>query len=640
MVAPAFKVVSEFQFEIGSALLSTQSLQNEVGKLSSIADEVLFSFQSLGLGIASNLGLVGGGALGVFSNAIKSSEKFRDVQLSLSTVISANRDKLTGTIDSFNDRLLTSGSIIKDVVKDARKFGINEGALLDSTKLLSAQLVPKGLAGDNFEIPRELSRNLLKASPVLGVDPGQVQGQLLRILEGSASLGDTLFRRLKSESSSFSDVKTSQQFNALPAAERLDKLRKGLAQFTSDTEILNDRLNSLAGQFTVLRSLTSGADSIFRRLGEVIKVPIIKVMKEINRVLETQGARIVNVFAELLAPLIEDPRRVIINLLQMRSAIDDVGRTAQALTTGGIFQLFGFLLSKLTKIAGLASPVIGILGVSISVFSQALDQMNDPLARVLGTFTKIGTVALIVGGLLFKFGKLGIVMTFLGAALKVVILPALALFGIFQLLSRAAAIAKVSDAEKIVDVSARFAEVSGKILSSIDMILTPFAMLFNAMARLLAPLFSVTLTMNPLIDAMEITAGILDKLGNGFITLGALMDGSLAALAFFAENFDIVDAITGDGFDVAAGAASKAFDEAFDQFVANAVSKQGQGGNTIVRNNIQVDKIDIKNEFKEQQEPDRVAFTIKDQIMKAALNPVQSVNKGLSSGLQGALTAG
>ena len=641
MVAPAtaFKVVSEFQFEIGSAVLSTQTLQNEVGKLSSLADEALFSFKSLGLGLAANLGLGGGGALGLFSNAIQSSEKFRDVQLSLSTIISANRDVLTGTIETFNDRLASSSKIIKDIVADARKFGINEAALLETTKLLSAQLVPKGFAGTDFEVPREISRDLLKAAPVLGVDPGLVQGQLLRIIEGSASIGDTLFRRLKSETQAFSDIKTSKQFNILPAAERLDRLRRGLGQFTNDAEVLDDRLGSLAGQMAVLKSLTVGVDSIFRKLGDVVKVPIIAVMKDINRILSVNGRAFVDNMADILRPLIEDPRQAIINLLQLKSAISDVDKTVTTLAKAGILQLLGFIFSKIAKVSMFASPLIGALTIGISVFADALGQINDPLAQFLERLTKIGSVMAAIAVTLLIFGKLGIAIKILGLVLKLAIAPALALFGVFQLMSRAAAIAKVADADKIAAFSAKFAEISSRLFKAINMMLTPFAMLFNAVAELISPLFSVTNTMPVMIQALESVVPIAEKLGNGFITLAALMDGSLAAMAFFVENFNIMDIFSVDALADNAGKAGAAFDDAFNAFVENAVSRQGQGGNTIVQQNIQVDKIDIKNEFKEQQEPDRVAFTIKDQIMKAATNPVQSLNKGLSTGLQGSLTA-
>jgi len=641
MVAPAtaFKVVSEFQFEIGSAVLSTQTLQNEVGKLSSLADEALFSFKSLGLGLAANLGLGGGGALGLFSNAIQSSEKFRDVQLSLSTIISANRDVLTGTIDTFNDRLSSSSKIIKDIVADARKFGINEAALLETTKLLSAQLVPKGFAGTDFEVPREISRDLLKAAPVLGVDPGLVQGQLLRIIEGSASIGDTLFRRLKSETQAFSDIKTSKQFNILQAAERLDRLRRGLGQFTNDSEVLEDRLFSLSGQMAKLKSLTLGVDAILRPLGDVLKRPIIKVLSELNKILEQKGSAIVQSFANVLAPLVESPRSLIINLMQMKEAMNDVSRTGKALATGGIFGLIGFALSKLTGIARLASPVISIVGIVFSGLLDTLDRVSNPLIAIITDMIKLAGVLTIIAGVLFKFGLLNKTLLVIGFAIKTVIPPMLALLGFFQLISRAVAIARVNDAQNLVDVSAKFAQVSEKIFSALNMIITPFAMLFNAVAELISPLFSVTLTINPLIDILNLTAKVLDKLGNGFITLAALMDGSLAAMAFFVENFNIMDIFSVDALADNAGKAGAAFDDAFNAFVENAVSRQGQGGNTIVQQNIQVDKIDIKNEFKEQQEPDRVAFTIKDQIMKAATNPVQSLNKGLSTGLQGSLTA-
>ncbi|MCK5600514.1 hypothetical protein KAR91_01525, partial [Candidatus Pacearchaeota archaeon] len=199
----AFQVVSDFRFEVGSALLGTRALQGQVDKLSDSADDALFSFKRLGFGLAASFGLGTSGFLGLLSQAVRTSEKFKITQLSFSNLISSNLEFLSGSVDTFNDRLRVSEQILINISKQSRKFGLPEQQLVDFTKLVSAQLIPKGLAGANFQTATNISRNLLKAAPTLGVTPSLVQGQLLRIIEGQATRGDTLFRRLLGETQAF-----------------------------------------------------------------------------------------------------------------------------------------------------------------------------------------------------------------------------------------------------------------------------------------------------------------------------------------------------------------------------------------------------------------------------------------------------
>lgn len=155
MAITPMSVLTEFKFEIGSALLATDTLTGKVDGLTDSIDGMLAKTQNLGISFAANLGF-GGGFIGLAANAIRASEAFDEVSRGFSTILSSNKENFTGTIDTFNDRLMTSGVIIRDLVKDARKFGIDEKSLIESTKLMGAALAPKGLAGKNFEVPREL----------------------------------------------------------------------------------------------------------------------------------------------------------------------------------------------------------------------------------------------------------------------------------------------------------------------------------------------------------------------------------------------------------------------------------------------------------------------------------------------------
>jgi len=338
MVAPQlFKVLTDFRFETGSAILGAGKLQNAVEGISGAADRAQIDLQRISFGIGTQLGIIPGSVLGLLSQSITSAEVLRDTQLSFGNLISANKDKLVGTIDTFNDRLLTSGTIIRSISGQARKFGLDEKQLADLTKLTAPLLIAKGEAGTNLNVPIEISRNLLKSAPNLGIDPGLVQGQLLRAVEGQASIGDTLFRRLVGETDAFSQFRKtgSKGFNALDSSKRIEILRQGLRQFASDVDILAARTNGLTGQIQILRQNVTGFTGILIPLGKVLRTPIIKALQEVNKIVENQGRRIVKSASLLIGPALENPVKLLTNLKQASELAGDVKRGSSIFATAG-----------------------------------------------------------------------------------------------------------------------------------------------------------------------------------------------------------------------------------------------------------------------------------------------------------------
>ena len=210
-----FKVATEFKFEIGAAVLGANKLQGAVDGISTSADNALFSLKRMGVSAGLSLGFGSGSLLGIASKAVMAFDNLQDSQLKFSTIMAANKDRLTGPIDTFAERMIVARAQLKLLAGDAQKFSLGESELVGTFNLLNAQLLSKGLAGNNFENSRSLSRNFLKASPFLGVDPGLAQGQLLRSIEGGASQGDPLFRRLTGETQSMKEfVGQAKKLNA------------------------------------------------------------------------------------------------------------------------------------------------------------------------------------------------------------------------------------------------------------------------------------------------------------------------------------------------------------------------------------------------------------------------------------------
>lgn len=637
-------VITEFKFEVGAALLGVKSLTNATDSLQDSVDGALESSKNLGIAFAANLGFGGGSLLGLASTAIQTSEAFDEVSRSFATIISANKEKLTGTINTFNDRLKVSSVIIKDIVKDARKFGLDEKSLVSQTKLLSAALAPKGLAGKNFEVPRELSRNLLKAAPLLGVDPSQTEGQLLRLIGGQASLGDTLFRRLTSETSAFGDFNKkggSKSFNALDAAKRIDILRAGLSQFTSDTDVLDARLTSLNNQFVIFKQTVSGIDGILRPLGEALKKPLVKAMQFINKQMNTTGRQIVANFSAAMEQLLSSPRNLLINILQLRKASEDLRRTSAGLERAGLSGIIALVANKLVKL-----PAIFIkLSAGISFAGSVLEKISsgivpDFVKKMISTGTMILAVTAAVGGILIKFGLIGSALTFLGSVFSVIIAPAIALFGVMQLISRAIAIARIKDAALLPSLLLKTSEAMRRVTDAGFEILGVLNAFFNSIAESIAPMFSAQVSANGFVTVLNLMAGAMESIRDTVLIVSATFHGLANSIASLGVIMQDTFAFLFNG--TIGGAATEipgpldAFDQGFEEFLARAMKPQKDGGQALVNANTTINGgITIKNEFKENQEPDRIAFTIKDQLMKAAQNPTGASGFALSTGLVG-----
>ncbi len=570
-----FNVLTEFRFEVGSAVLGTQKLQSAVEGVSQAADNTLMSFQRLGVGVAASLGLGEGGLLGILYTGIKSFDKFRQSQLAFANVLG------NGTVP-FEDRMLASAEIMEKMNKLASEFALPVDDLISFTKVLGPMLNNKGLAGPQFSTAIDISRNLLKSAPTLGVDPGLVQGQLLRMIEGQASTGDTLFNRLGADTKTMKPfLGNSKAFNALDEAKRVGIIGKALKEFASDAKVLEANVNTLRGQFQIFQNTITGTVGILRPIGEALMVPIIKIFKGVNAYLLNQGAAVVKSLARGFGPLIESPERLIASLMQLKRLNSDVKSA-------------GTIVTYVGAIMGL-NHVLHLLGLKIPVVSFALGGLTKFFALFEASIFTLGATW---GGFLNSF--IVLISRIAG--------PLILLVGLFQLISRAIAIARINDAKKLMELAPRIAEIGARFMRIFDV----FVEGFDAMAQLIAPLFEVA-------GWAELLIGLLDSLSIGLaLVLGGFQGIAFAILEFVSQ---IQSLFSGGGFSFSA--IGDAFGAGVDQMIERILGKVDNNEGSIANMTTNIAKVEIRNDFKEQQEPDRIAFTLKDQLLKAAQNPTQ-----------------
>lgn len=607
-VSQIFNVATQFKFEVGSALIGASNLQQSVDKLSQSAENTLVSFQRLGIGIVGSFGIGGGGVIGILQKAIQVSEKFKDSQLKFSTIFAANKDRFTGPVDDFNARLQVSSDVLKNIAKQAKIFSLDEGALADQSSLLAAQLSSKGLAGTNLEVPITIARDFLKAAPVLGVTPEQSQGQLLNLIEGAAGGQNTLFRRLTGETQAFGEfVGNAKKFNQLKAAERVAKITEGLREFTSQTDEVEARTKLLSNRMNVLRNVLVGFDGIIKPIGDFFGPLFADLVGQFTKVADTEFRATIENVVKSLKVLIPNLESAAINLYQLSKASEDVGKTVKTLGILGIitflkhFRLLGYLFS--------------IMGVVLSL----------PIAGLVFLNAKLGLI-----GLAFKA---------IGFVVSKVMLPFLGLLAVFQLLSRARGYAKANDLMQAPKMIARTAALGARFMEILNnSILKPIIDMFDSIAKFISPIFSASFYMNIFLSIMEALASMLEFVNDRLLLAQATLRGIFFAIFSFVEslinlNFAGLGQRMADAY---SGGMNESFEMNQQRFSFGQVNKD-KASNQITNIN---GGVKIINEFKENLEPDRIAFSIQSQLEKIAGAPRQargaSVGRGLTTRYGGA----
>ena len=589
-VAKIFNVLTEFRFETGSAIASTGALQNAVQGVSTAADQALISFERLSIGIIGSF-TGGGGLLGIMGTAISSSEKFLKTQVALANVLGRGSG-------SFADRMAFAEGKMDSIVKKARMFGLPSEALAGITKVLTPILAPKLGGAKAIDTSIDLGRSFLKAAPTLGMDPFMAQDNLQRAMLGTIDSGDQLFMTLTQDTKAMAKfIGNADKFRKLPMAERVKVLTEALGEFSGDTEAVERMLNSVGGQMQVLRDSLTGIGSVLKPLGDVLSKPIVRFLKHLNKIIQEDIGKLIKDLSLAIEPFTRDLRRMLATFMSLRSLGGDVSSA-------------GNIMLKIGMITGLAST-LSWLGIKIPIISLAL----NAFAGVVGFFGK----SLATGAFAFLNGPSKGLLGFLNGIFVFVtrlIVPLALLVGVFQFLSRTAAHAKIMFAEMI----AKFA------ISFSDMGLL-FARIFSVFDQGFDTLAKWTAKSAAMEFVFEILGGLVTVL-EGITTAVAFAIASFQGMIFaLGEMHEQVWNLLTPGKTFDPSQVGRSFDAGVEGMLSELfpkiAAKMGDG-TALAQQSVHIGKVEIKNDFKDLMQPDRVAFTIKDQLLKAARNATGS----------------
>lgn len=605
MIDQIFHVATEFRFDINEAVLSSQTLTNQVNKISDAADNALLSFQHLGAGLVGQLGLGTGGILAVLGKAVQISDHFNATALSFSNIISSNMKVFSGTIGTFNDRLETSKMIMGEINQVANKFALPSASLLRMVELTTPLLAQHGMTGKNFSNAIEISKNVLKSAPNLGINPNESEGQLLRMIGGQTGMHDTLFRRLMTDTTAFRDnhIRNSGQFNAMRPEKRIDLVRKALAVFASDADVLKNRVDSLHGQMTILENNFMEFGSVLKPIGDAIVKPLVLVLKELNRFVDTDARQLSKSLGKAITNIFEDPKNLLINLMQMRQLGKD---TKQAGHLFGLIEMF-LVLKHLSQFK--------MGGALANVAKSAVTFIQATAVELVKMIPVWGIFSFLIRAVWFGVSRL---------------LPGMAaMVMLMQSISRAKAIAHVHDVQAMIGLAPKLTDMFVRFKVALENIFYPITVAMDQLARMIAPLFEISnygeialVVLNPLADAME-------ALGRGSLMLMAGIQGLEYEFLQFIENVKhpmkhLTDSTSLD----------KAFNMGTEDWVRENYKRFMEKGAFTANTVNNIGKVEIRNDFKENQDPDRIAFTLKEQLMKSVRNATQ----GRGTSFQGAFT--
>jgi hypothetical protein len=606
-----FSVLTEFKFDVAQAVAGSDTLQKSTKKLSEAADQALVSVQTLGLGLVEVLGY--GGVIGFFKKAIDASDSFQSSILDMNGVLTSQLGALTGPVDTLNERLGASRDIMEQVAKQAKKFDVSTG---DVSGVLGTLI---GGAAQNTEDTSMkslvgMSGQVAAGASGIGLSPTDMATQVAAIMGSTATQG-ALVNVLQTMPSAFKG-KSLAGINAMDDDEIMKRLSAGLQIIASDMSDLSARSELLSYQITRFKNIMT---DIIKPIGDAIRPVLVNVMKEINGYMKTAGAGIFNSFGSIMKLFVSTPREMLTNLLQFREAHSDLGKAAKTVGTIQAVEGIGWILAKLTGKALFLTPVVGQLAFVFSMLGDIMSRDHSPIMQMIGYVLKWGSALTVVAGILSYFGVLMPVLAF---AFAEILAPLALLYIMFQAISRAMAKAHISDALAMAEILPKFMGLLARLGEAVKQIFLPVWLAIDGLSSILAPLFEWSGVLSALMPILEAFVFVLETVGTLIVNIMAAISGAFGAI------FNVLSSMSEEGwllniFDNI----KKGFQEGFDDFIGK--HKKNIEDGTSVRNantDITISKVEIRNDFKAGMEPDRIAYTIKEQLMNAHNNPV--ANKG------------
>ena len=178
--------------------------------------------------------------------------------------------------------------------------------------------------------------------------------------------------------------------------------------------------------------------------------------------------------------------------------------------------------------------------------------------------------------------------------------------------------------ELMPDLLAKSSVLMVRFQSVLGRLSKPLRDLFDMIANSISFLFQKSTILRAGLFLFELFIVSLEGLAYGLNVVTSSVAGFIEMIIKLIENLSegkILGMFEGTG---------DAFSTGFDEMMRFQGQGQGQGALNTSNNVTNIGKVEIKNEFKENMQPDRIAFSLKEQLLKTAQNPTGARSRSFS----------
>ena len=595
-----FNIAAAFKFEVGEGLANISKLESGFNKLSNTMENL--NTQAKVLFSAHTLSLTGGaaGIVGTMQKMVSSSESYYQFQRKISTIIVANTK---GQAD-FNLAMRQSGQIIREIANDAQKFALPIDSYKQVFSDLAGPMAAKGVAGNNFENTRGLARSFMMMSRVFPVSEIELQN----VLAGAVTNQNPLFRLLKADTEAFKNM-TPGRWRGMKFGAKVQKLQEGFDQYSMrNPEIMNSYVRSFTGQLVILSNYFKSITSVMKSLGDVLRSVLVPILTKVNDWIKGKLKDTLDQIAKALQPLTQDLSRLYVEFDKLR-------RLGGTFSTSKMAAGLTFFIVEFKKFIPFILKMATAMGL---ITGRGALAAGGGFLALLKWMTKTNSLATALGASIAFVAKgMATYLSFL--------VPITALL---RVIDSAKAQAKIEDMKKYTSELPIVTDKAIEVARALAAIQFPLSHLINVLGEKISFLFQRTWWVEQIYNTLK--RFDIEKLArnfsSGLLYLYTALESFFKTIAQQAWKIftnpmkllspsvtDSVDSFMKGYFknlDKALGPRLDKMDKHFDKYLKDAEKQP-----VPVYQNF--GKIEIRNQFRENVEPDRIAVAVKEAFLKS-----------------------
>ena len=607
-ITKAFNILAHFKFEVGGAIANVNKVQKGLDSLTNSLKETEKGFKVL---FASHsLALTGGsaGIVGTLHKMVSASEDYYQTQRKLSTIMVSNSRKQM----DFNMAMRTSSVILKALAKDAQKLALPIEEYTGVFSELAGPMVAKGVAGPNMKNTRDLAKNFMMMSQVFPIQPWQIHN----VLSGAITNQNPLFRILKDDTQEFKNMSLGR-WRGMKYGKKVESLNRAFGQYSANNpEIINSQIQSLEGQLTILRNMFTSITSVMKTLGDVIRGPLVRGLTEVNRWIGDKLKQSLDTIARVLKPLTGNLERLYIEFEKLKVL-------SGTLSKSGVASGIAFFIVEIKRFVPWIVKMLATLGL---LGGRGALAAGAGLATAVKWLLRVQTVGQAVGK----------VMAFVASSLKTYLAFFIPLTALFRVIDSARAQAKVADMKRYAAELPIVTEKATEVARALAAIQFPISALINKLGESISFLFQRTWWVEKIYNVLKMfdIGNVVKKFSAGMIYLYTSIEQTISAiiksvvrlvnnplqLASPTENLSKFLQDYQKGMDKALKPRWDALNQHFDKYLKDAEKPPPPVFNHYGR-------VEIRNQFPENLEPDRLAVAIKESFIKSVQAQVDTTKR-------------